>query len=564
MATRSPLISSMPDARRRRLTHRALPLAALAGVAFVVGVVFGALHVPPERRVADQFARAWQRGDYPAMFGLVSEKAKRGTNLDTFEQAYRDAALTATTKSLHVGHARGGSGATASVPVRVSTGIFGTIKSTLRLPFEDSGGERRVAWRPYLAFPGLNRGESLSRLTRLGPRAAILAADGTPLATGPDRSSPLSFAQDIVGTVAPIPAAQRDTYRAQGFPDDATVGTSGLEEILNTQLAGVPGGELTAGNRLIARSAPRPGRAVQSTIDPKLEQTAITALGGAVGGIVVMRPQTGEVLAYSGIALDGLQPPGSTFKIITTTAALEGNKVKLTDVFPVETGAVLSGVTLSNASGESCGGTFVNSFAQSCNSVFAPLGVKVGADRLVATAERYGFNEQPSVPGAAESSLPPADQTGDDLAVGSTAIGQAKVLATPLQMTSIAATIAAGGMRAHPTMVRGARPNLTRVTTPGVAATIRRLMVAVVKSGTGTKAAIPGVQVAGKTGTAELGGPPGANEDPNNSDAWFVSFAPAIRPRVAVGVMLVKAGAGGDFAAPVAHDVLVDALRRVR
>jgi cell division protein FtsI/penicillin-binding protein 2 len=555
----------MPDARRRRLTHRAMPVGAIAGVAFIVGVVFGALHVPPERRVADQFARAWQRGDYPAMYGLVSEKAKARTNLAAFEQSYRDAALTATTRRVRVGHASGGSGATASVPVRVSTRIFGTIRATLRLPFEDSGDGRRVAWRSYLSFPGLSRGESLSRLTRLGPRGAILAGDGTPLASGPDRSSPLaSVPQEVVGTVESIPAAERDVYRALGYPDDAQVGTAGLERILNAQLAGTPGGELTAGGRLIARSTPRPGVAVRSTIDPKLEQSALTALGGAVGGVVVMRPQNGEVLAFAGIALDGLQPPGSTFKIITTTAALEANKVKLTDSFPVETAAVLSGVSLSNASGESCGGTFVNSFAQSCNSVFAPLGVKVGAERLVATAERYGFNETPSVPGAAESTLPPADQTGDDLAVGSTAIGQAKVVATPLEMTSIAATIGNGGVRARPTLVRRLRPDAVRVTTLGVASKIRRLMVQVVKNGTGTKAEIPGVTIAGKTGTAELGGPPGANDDPQNSDAWFVSFAPAIRPRVAVGVMLVRAGAGGDYAAPVARDVLVDALRRVR
>ena len=167
---------------------------------------------------------------------------------------------------------------------------------------------------------------------------------------------------------------------------------------------------------------------MRTTIDRRLEQSAITALGGASGGVVVMRPQTGELLAYAGIALDGLQPPGSTFKMITTTAALEANKVKLTDEFPVETAAVLSGVTLSNASGESCGGTFVNAFAESCNSgLRAARGVKVGAERLVATAERYGFNEPPSIPGAAESTIPPADQIGDDLAVGSTAIGQGKV-----------------------------------------------------------------------------------------------------------------------------------------
>src|SRR5207244_11062227 len=112
-----------------------------------------------------------------------------------------------------------------------------------------------------------------------------------------------------------------------------------LERICDQQLGGTPGGTPTAGGRLLARSTPRPGSTVRSTIDAKLEQSAITALAGALGGIVVMRPLNGEVLAYAGIALDGLQPPGSTFKIITTTAALEDNKVKLTDQFPVETAA---------------------------------------------------------------------------------------------------------------------------------------------------------------------------------------------------------------------------------
>ena len=105
---------------------------------------------------------------------------------------------------------------------------------------------------------------------------------------------------------------------------------------------------------------------------------------------------------------------------------------------------------------------------------------------------------------------------------------------------------------------------MTRVTSRRVARTIRDLMIEVVRSGTGVRRRCPASPVAGKTGTAELGGPPGANEDPNNSDAWFTSFAPAGNPRVAVGVLVVKAGAGGDFAAPVAAEVLQTALSRVK
>jgi cell division protein FtsI/penicillin-binding protein 2 len=211
-------------------------------------------------------------------------------------------------------------------------------------------------------------------------------------------------------------------------------------------------------------------------------------------------------------------------------------------------------VPLSNANGESCGGTFVEAFAESCNSVFAPLGVKVGKQKLVEVAERYGFNEPPSIPGAEMSQIPQPSGIGDDLDLGSTAIGQGKVVTNPLEMASIAATIGNHGLRAEPRLVVGGRPRLTRVTTPQVASTLRRLMIGVVKFGTGTAADIPGVQVAGKTGTAELGLGPG------DTDAWFTSFAPARRPSVAVCVWRLRAGAGGDAAAPIAHDILATAL----
>ena len=554
------MLSAVPQDRRHRLTHRAAPLAGIAFAALVVGSVVGARYVAPERKAADRFAHAWSRSDYDAMYRFLSDRSKSRVSRSSFEQAYRDAAATATLRSLKFSRAHDPTGDAVTVPVRVDMRVFGRLRTTVRLPFKGS----RLDWTPSLTFPGLREGEVLGRRTELPPRAAILANNGKALARGPARASEVSNSSELVGSVEPVSAAERDFYRARGYPDDAKVGVSGLERALQARLAGTPGGTLLAGARALARTTPRPAPDAATTIDPKIEAATLSALGDRVGGIAVMRPASGEVLALAGIALDGLQPPGSTFKIITTTAALEDRKVKLTDEFPVETAAVLSGVSLSNASGESCGGTFVHSFAESCNSVFAPLGVKVGASRLIETAQRYGFNEPPSIPGAAESSVPPADQVGDDLAVGSTAIGQGKVLATTLQMTSIAATIAAGGRRAQPTLLQGQVPRVVRVTSPTIARTIRRLMVEVVRSGTGKNASLSGVTVAGKTGTAELGGPPGANEDPNNSDAWFVAFAPAQRPRVAVGVLAVKAGAGGDFAAPLAAQVLPTALARGR
>jgi hypothetical protein len=186
---------------------------------------------------------------------------------------------------------------------------------------------------------------------------------------------------------------------------------------------------------------------VRTTISPPLQKAAVASLGGQLGGIVAMQPATGQILAVAGIGLDGLQPPGSTFKMVTLTGALAARVANPETVFPYATYALLDGVRLHNANGEECGGTLENAFAVSCNSVFTPLGVKLGSARLVQTAEAFGFNHAPDVPGAAESTLPAASEIHGELDIGSTAIGQGRVIATPLQMATVAATIADGGRR---------------------------------------------------------------------------------------------------------------------
>jgi cell division protein FtsI/penicillin-binding protein 2 len=289
-------------------------------------------------------------------------------------------------------------------------------------------------------------------------------------------------------------------------------------------------------------------------------------LAGRFGGVAALDARTAEIRALAGIAFSAPQPPGSTFKIVTTTAALETGAVRLSTTFPVETRAVIDGVELENANGESCGGTFENSFAHSCNSVFAPLGVKVGAARIVDAARRYGFNDRPSVPREVASTLPPAAEIRSPLEVGSTAIGQGKVLATPLTLASIAQTVSQRGVRTRPTLRPGQRRRRVRVTSRRVAATLQRLMLDVVAYGTGTAAALPGVKVAGKTGTAELEDTRGPNadldqSDASNTDAWFTAYAPSGRPRIAVAVLLVRSGAGGQTAAPAARVVLQKALQ---
>jgi len=218
----------------------------------------------------------------------------------------------------------------------------------------------------------------------------------------------------------------------------------------------------------------------------------------------------------------------------------------------------LSGVKLGNANGERCGGTLTQAFVESCNSVFAPLGAKIGARRLVQAARAFGFGERPQIPAAKPSSISPASGLRDDLAVGAAAVGQDRDLATPLQMATVAATIATGGRRATPRITTFDALTPRRVISAKSARQIRAMMIDVVRTGTGTAAAISGLQVAGKTGTAELRP---NSDDPKDADAWFVAFAPARRPRVAVAVMLVGAGFGGTAAAPIARRVLVAALR---
>ena len=173
-------------------------------------------------------------------------------------------------------------------------------------------------------------------------------------------------------------------------------------------------------------------------------------MAGRYAGIAAMDPRTGGLLALAGVAFSALQPPGSTMKIITATGALEAGIVKLTDTFPIQDSANVGGFILHNAGGEFCGGTFLNAFAVSCNSVFAPLGAKLGAKRLVNIAERFGFNQPPSIPGAAESEIPSAATIGGDTDVGSSAIGQGKVLSTALEMTDVGADDRDGRPAADP------------------------------------------------------------------------------------------------------------------
>jgi peptidoglycan glycosyltransferase len=580
----------LTENRNQRL-RRARPVLALALVAFLVGAIVGTHRgSSPAIRLSEQFAAAWARGDYETMYGEIAPEARHQTSAADFQADYRQALATATATGVTVaGHARAAGKDMVSIRVRVRTRLWGTLALPLTLQVESGEEGERIAWARWMTFPGLHPGASLRRHVSLPRRATLLARDGTVLAESPEngetgRSSPLGeLARAVVGDIGPVPSSRRLSLESEGVPSEAQVGTSGLELALDDRLRGRPGGELVAGGHVLAYTAPRAAGAVPTTISPSIQSAAVTALGGQLGGIVAMVPSTGQVLAVAGIGLDGLQPPGSTFKIVTLTGALEAHVATPHTVFPYATYATLDGVRLNNANGEDCGGSLELAFAVSCNSVFTPLGVKLGASRLVATAEGFGFNHSSGLPGAPASTLPAASAIQGELDVGSTAIGQGEVLATPLQMLVVAATIADGGRRPAATFLPGAHGHAQRVLSASTARTVRRLMTGVVRNGTGTSAAIPDVVVAGKTGTAELKSActspaeatsreeanehehesesesescQGTENQTSNTDAWFTAFAPAIHPRIAVCVMLVKDGAGGDTAAPVAREVL--------
>jgi peptidoglycan glycosyltransferase len=604
-STRPPHVQRGPlTERQRRLRRRALPLAVIALIAFIYGAISAT--GSSEQDMAERFVDAWAHQDYAAMHDELSDSAQSRYKVGELASAYQEAQDASTATAIDPGDADGPKSVNGSdvvdVDVGVRTRIFGRIDGTLRLPLDGS----KVAWAPHLTFPDLQPGERVGRRLTLPRRAPILAKNGTPLAQGPtgSRSSPLgSDAIDVAGETGSPDAELRPKVEKQGYPGDQETGVTGLELAFNSRLTGRPGGQLlavkqgtplpdvpkAAPGRVLASAQETPGQPVRTTIEPGLQQTTVNALGGRSGGIVVLNARTGDVRALAGSAYSSPQPPGSTFKVITTTAGLEKHEVKLdqyfTPVQEINPDPAHGARVIENNEGEVCGGTFVQAFAKSCNTVFAPLGARVGGKALVDTAERYGFNQTPTLYNAQATAL--ADpgkmsiptQLGSATDVTATAIGQGRVLATPLGMASVAQTVAAGGKRSptsivvDPALRSDADP--VEVTSAENTKVLTGLMRAVVTQGTGTAGGLPNIQVAGKTGTAELGPKPnqpppkidpatGEQSKPEQIiDAWFIAFAPVQKPKLAIAVMLIDAsGDGGTTAAPIAHDILASAFSK--
>jgi hypothetical protein len=565
---------------KRVWVARGIVLAAVVAAGGAIGVVVltgaagtasnGGPQSDPAAPVPE-FVADWHEGDYHGMYGLISPRDRARVPYARFVAFYKDAAKVATMRGLHqVGQAQR-HGEVVSLQMSVATRTYGRVSERMSVPVVHTRRGQRIAWTRALAFPGLEPGEQLASRVRVPQgRGKILDFTGHVLAEGPAtaRVYPQGPAFALVTGYVKAPATADVAARErEGWPATAPYGQGGLERSLDTILAGSPGFVLRAvsasGQKRVL--AIKPGvkpRDVTTTLRVAMQETATNALGGRYGGVVVLSARTGAVEADAGLGMDVLQPPGSSFKTITSAAALTAHKTTLETVYPYARYALLNGWKLHNFHHEDCGGSLVLSFAVSCNSVFGPLAVEVGGPKLVAMANAFGFNETPTIAyPAPESVTRPAKDMTSPLDLGVAGIGQGGVDATPLQMASVAQTIGSGCARKPPFLIRrplAAREPHTpaRACSRQVASEVTTMMEAVVTEGTGRSAAIPGVTVAGKTGTSEIGGP----NIP--TDAWFIAFAPVGAPKVAVAVLVVKGGVGGDVAAPIAREVLEAALQQ--
>jgi peptidoglycan glycosyltransferase len=387
------------------------------------------------------------------------------------------------------------------------------------------------------------------------------------------------------------------------------IGQTELERYRNDALTGKTDAITTTVDQLLGKKPQ--GSDVRTNLDPKAQDLALRQIEalGKDGAAVALDPRTGAVRVMASTpgydpnivkdskALQALSrdesrkplvnravqfgdAPGSTFKVVTATAAIDTGAFSPNSPVNGDNAVKISGVPLANDFAQSFGTIDLRTaLAKSVNTVFAQVGEKVGKATMKSYMERFGFDKKPqldyprdSMSASVVAPNPPGHPvapTSRFVDIGRMSIGQGGLQATPLQMAQVAAAVANGGKLMQPRLTdriidpdgrvkdRIAPTLQSTVMKPSTAAALTDMMTAVVQSGTGTKAQIPGTQVAGKTGTAEteIGG--------KVNNVWFIGFAPAQNPRVAVAVYVRGVtGFGGDFAAPIARDIMEELLKR--
>jgi len=565
-------------AERSRVSKRPsrgrLLLAGLICVALVVGVgIFVVEHgksAAATRRqqasaAADKFLRTWASGNLSAL------PAQTVTGSAAVAQAYAslDLALGIPAKTGGTAAASPmpppaaglpikvelaapiGSGELITVPATVTIDVpgLGPWRNPIKLRVRAAGDRSLIDWSPQAFATAFKAGDHF-RVTRTNPRrAAVLGSDGRPLTVRAD-------VRALVGTVGPATTTQAkaDPSLRPGDP----IGQSGLQAASDAALRGKPSGALTLVNSAghpvatLARWAGRKPVAVSSTLNPTMQAAAAKALAntGHPSALVAIDARTGAVLAASSTpagyprALLGRYPPGSTFKMVTLTAALMSGRTLATPTSCTPT-VTVNGYTLSNAGGESFGSIpLLRAFAVSCNTSFVNLAESLPAGTLSAAAALLGCNiGHAPLPVPSYGCSYPADATGT--AYASSAIGQGTVLTSPLAIAAIAAAADSGTWH-QPHLTPGASP-VSHPLPAAVAKGLRQAMRAVVTSGTATSANLPGTPVFGKTGTAEHG----TGKNPP-THAWFAAF----RGNIAVAVLVEDAGFGATSAVPVATSFL--------
>ena len=317
-----------------------------------------------------------------------------------------------------------------------------------------------------------------------------------------------------------------------------------------------------------ASTGPRPGHGhAQSTLDVTAQRVAAQQLAGRTGAVVVLDPRTGAIRVMYGNATHDVYSPGAAFEIVTTAAALDSGRYTAGSLIAGHSPLTVSGATIRNFANQSFGRiTLTQALSASVDTVFARVGAGVGPEQMTASMRRLGFYSSPQLgPGADRVSPSGLRDAGRFVlpgtvgaSLGRVAIGQGGLVVTPLQMAMVASAVANGGTLAAPSLRTGTPTASIRAMKPSTARALARMLRQVVTHGTATSVNGRGLPIAGQTGTS-----PRSATRSLRSDLWFVGFAPADHPTVAIAVALKNAkGFGGTRAAPIAAKVIESVLAR--